>query len=80
MKNPAQQTPKINGNLQEEVLSSSLPLIRTKFICESCDYRWDLPIETAVEDAYTDAAEVHRSEPHVSCPICGSHEINPYEE
>lgn len=65
---------------EEEVLSSLLPTVRTVFVCESCEYRWEAQVETVVEDAYTDAEAVHRAVRRVSCPICGSHDINLYED
>lgn len=64
----------------EEILSSLLPTVRTVFVCENCEYRWETEVETVVEDAYTDAEEVHRAVRRISCPMCGSHDVNLYED
>ncbi len=53
----------------------SMQDVLVTYICEDCDYKWKKKVHPELEDSYNDDMELKVDGFRISCPICGSHEV-----
>ena len=53
----------------------ALQNVMVTYVCEDCDYKWRKAVRPELEDSYNDSRELRVDGFRVSCPICGSHEV-----
>lgn len=49
--------------------------VQVTYICEDCDYRWKQSVEPELEGSYVDGVEMRLGKEHMTCPLCGSKEV-----
>jgi hypothetical protein len=53
----------------------SLKDVIVTYIRDACDYKWKKSVRPELEESYNDSMELKVDGFRVSCPICGSHEV-----